>query len=648
MTRLVRQLLDFSRRPPGRPRPSTCEGLAPGGRAARAARARPGRHDRGRVRGQRRGRSRRRVAAPAGADQPDPERHPGHARGRPRRGSLRPRSGGAAGTSGRPVDRCWLRVTDTGTGISPDDLPASSSRSSPPRPSARAPGSASPWRRHRRRARRLDRRRERAGPGHGVHGLPAARARTSPPTRLAVMSAGRVLVVDDDRSMCEMLAGALGKRGFTVEWRTAPAAALERARRARTSTSSSPTSTCAAMSGLELCARIVAEPARRPGDRDHGVRQPRDRDRRDPRRRLRLHHQAVRDRRARASRSSAPSSTAACGTRSDGCGARSARRAGASASCSARAPPMRAGLRPARAHRRLDARRCSSPARAAPARSSSRARSTTAARAAAGRSSRSTARRCPRRCSRASSSATRAAPSPTPARRAPASSSQANGGTLFLDEIGEMPLAPAAEAAARAPGAHGAPRRRRRRGAVRRRASSPPPTATSRALIDDEPLPRGPLLPHQRDPRRRCRRCARAAATCSLLAQHFVDRSPRAPARPVTGISPAAAERLLAYAWPGNVRELQNCIERAVALTRFERDPGRRPARDGPELRALARADRRRRSRPSWCRSRRSSAATSCACVEAVGRQQDARRADPRHHAQDALPQARRVRRHRR
>jgi two-component system response regulator HydG len=30
------------------------------------------------------------------------------------------------------------------------------------------------------------------------------------------------------------------------------------------------------------------------------------------------------------------------------------------------------------------------------------------------------------------------------------------------------------------------------------------------------------------------------------------------------------AEKLLAYGWPGNVRELANCMERAVALTRFE------------------------------------------------------------------------------
>ena len=38
----------------------------------------------------------------------------------------------------------------------------------------------------------------------------------------------------------------------------------------------------------------------------------------------------------------------------------------------------------------------------------------------------------------------------------------------------------------------------------------------------------------------------------------------------VTGLSPQAAERLLAYAWPGNVRELENCIERAIALAQHD------------------------------------------------------------------------------
>jgi two-component system, NtrC family, response regulator AtoC len=34
------------------------------------------------------------------------------------------------------------------------------------------------------------------------------------------------------------------------------------------------------------------------------------------------------------------------------------------------------------------------------------------------------------------------------------------------------------------------------------------------------------------------------------------------------GLSTEAVEKLLAYSWPGNIRELQNCIERAVSLTR--------------------------------------------------------------------------------
>ena len=55
-----------------------------------------------------------------------------------------------------------------------------------------------------------------------------------------------------------------------------------------------------------------------------------------------------------------------------------------------------------------------------------------------------------------------------------------------------------------------------------------------------------------------------------LLAQHFVGRFAARAGKNVVGISPAGAERLLAYSWPGNVRELQNCIERAVALTRYD------------------------------------------------------------------------------
>jgi two-component system response regulator AtoC len=55
-----------------------------------------------------------------------------------------------------------------------------------------------------------------------------------------------------------------------------------------------------------------------------------------------------------------------------------------------------------------------------------------------------------------------------------------------------------------------------------------------------------------------------------LLAQRQVEQVAAASRKKVTGIAVPAAEKLLSYAWPGNVRELRNCIERAVALTRFE------------------------------------------------------------------------------
>jgi len=54
------------------------------------------------------------------------------------------------------------------------------------------------------------------------------------------------------------------------------------------------------------------------------------------------------------------------------------------------------------------------------------------------------------------------------------------------------------------------------------------------------------------------------------LAQHFLGRLSRQSEKRIDGLSPQVAEKLLAYTWPGNVRELQNCMERAVALARFE------------------------------------------------------------------------------
>jgi two-component system response regulator HydG len=56
-----------------------------------------------------------------------------------------------------------------------------------------------------------------------------------------------------------------------------------------------------------------------------------------------------------------------------------------------------------------------------------------------------------------------------------------------------------------------------------------------------------------------------------LLAQHFIEQFAIRTGKRVSGISNAVAEKLLDYAWSGNVRELRNAIERAVALTQYEK-----------------------------------------------------------------------------
>jgi two-component system response regulator PilR (NtrC family) len=53
-----------------------------------------------------------------------------------------------------------------------------------------------------------------------------------------------------------------------------------------------------------------------------------------------------------------------------------------------------------------------------------------------------------------------------------------------------------------------------------------------------------------------------------LLAEHFVQRYAQQMGKKVSSISGAAMSLLRGYAWPGNIRELENAMERAVALER--------------------------------------------------------------------------------
>jgi DNA-binding NtrC family response regulator len=54
------------------------------------------------------------------------------------------------------------------------------------------------------------------------------------------------------------------------------------------------------------------------------------------------------------------------------------------------------------------------------------------------------------------------------------------------------------------------------------------------------------------------------------LSSHFLDKFAKQSGKPTLSLSVQAAERLTSYDWPGNVRELENCMERAVALSRFD------------------------------------------------------------------------------
>lgn len=55
-----------------------------------------------------------------------------------------------------------------------------------------------------------------------------------------------------------------------------------------------------------------------------------------------------------------------------------------------------------------------------------------------------------------------------------------------------------------------------------------------------------------------------------LLAQHFLEQFARANGKPVPSLTPDAMRLLVAHEWKGNVRELENLIERVVAFSTGE------------------------------------------------------------------------------
>ncbi len=424
------------------------------------------------------------------------------------------------------------------------------------------------------------------------------------------MSAGRILVVDDDAAMCALLDAGLGKRGFDGHDPRLAATRRSRCSTARTSTRSSSISTCRATPASDVSPGSPRTAPIRPVGGDHRVRQPRDRGRGDPRGRLRLRHQAVRDRRARADARARRQHRAP--------------RGGGARACAAPSPsdgrfdgagrPQRRDAQGVRPHRRVaDPTHGADHRRERHRQGAGRARAPRAQpRAPAGPSSPSTARPCPRRCSRASCSAT-CKGAFTDARAGahrPLRAGRRRHAVPRRDRR-DAPR-PAGQAAARAAGARCA----RWAATTRCPSTCALVAATNRDLESRgrggrfrEDLYYRLNVIHVELPPLRAR-----GDDMLLLAQHFLEHfaAPRRQARrrPRRRPRPSSCSR---YSWPGNVRELQNCIERAVALTRFDQIT----VEDLPETIRDYRAPRgagRRRPVRARCRWRRSSGATSCAC----------------------------------
>jgi two-component system response regulator HydG len=142
----------------------------------------------------------------------------------------------------------------------------------------------------------------------------------------------------------------------------------------------------------------------------------------------------------------------------------------------------------------------------------------------------------------------------------------ATGGTLFLDEIGELPLDMQSKLLRALQERRVRPVGSSEEVAFDARIVS----ATNRDLEDEVARKRFRedlfyrinvvkiVLPAHRE----------RQSDVLELAQHFLDKLAARAGRPPLALSAAVAEKLVAYDWPGNVRELENCAERAVALAR--------------------------------------------------------------------------------
>jgi len=167
---------------------------------------------------------------------------------------------------------------------------------------------------------------------------------------------------------------------------------------------------------------------------------------------------------------------------------------------------------------------------------------------------------------------------------------EADGGTLFLDEIGELKLDMQVKLLRALQEGEVDPIGSKRPSKVDVRIIS----ATNRDLAEQTRLGqfredlyyRLNVFPIFVPPLRERREDIPA------LARHFITRFAAEENKPVSGLTPDAAELMERFNWPGNVRQLENTIFRAVVLC----DNNQLDVADFPQIAAAMGVDTKRRS----------------------------------------------------
>ncbi len=142
---------------------------------------------------------------------------------------------------------------------------------------------------------------------------------------------------------------------------------------------------------------------------------------------------------------------------------------------------------------------------------------------------------------------------------------KANGGTIFLDEIGDMPIAIQAKILRVLQERHFYPVGSEKLIEVDVRiivaTNKNLEEQVKQGLFREDLYYRIHVIPIHLPPLRERKE------DIPLLATHFLEKSSRLVKKEIKGLTPQAIQKLLLYDWPGNVRELENVIEYAAAMT---------------------------------------------------------------------------------